>query len=76
MIQVADAGHGISEDQIQQVFDPFYTTKPAGRGNGLGLVVVKGIVDEHGGTIEVDSEPEQGTEFTIRLPHTTVPEES
>ena len=68
VVRIVDAGHGISDDQIQNIFDPFYTTKPAGRGNGLGLVVVKGIVEEHGGTIDVVSELDQGTEFILRLP--------
>ena len=67
-VRVADTGAGIPSDQIESIFEPFYTTKPAGRGNGLGLVVVKGIVDEHNGSIEVKSEDGAGTEFTVRLP--------
>jgi two-component system NtrC family sensor kinase len=50
------------------VFEPFYTTKEAGHGNGLGLVVVKGIVEDHGGDIEVISEVDGGSEFVIRIP--------
>jgi signal transduction histidine kinase len=50
------------------VFEPFFTTKPAGRGSGLGLVVAKGIVSDHGGTIAVASTPGRGTEFKILLP--------
>ena len=65
---VADSGHGMSRDVIAKVFDPFFTTKEFGKGTGLGLTVVKGIIEEHSGTIEVESEPEQGTTFTICLP--------
>lgn len=68
VIRVRDTGSGIAANQVNSIFEPFYTTKQAGRGNGLGLVVVSGIVDEHGGTIEVQSELDQGTEFTLRLP--------
>ncbi len=67
-VRITDPGIGISGDQLENIFDPFYTTKPAGRGNGLGLVVVKGIVDEHEGSIDVRSSPGEGTEFAIRLP--------
>jgi signal transduction histidine kinase len=50
------------------MFEPFFTTKPAGRGSGLGLVVAKGIVADHGGHIDVTSEVGRGTQFVIRLP--------
>ncbi len=53
---------------MRRVFDPFYTTKEAGRGTGLGLSVAYGIVEEHGGWIEVRSEPAAGTTFTVFLP--------
>jgi signal transduction histidine kinase len=66
--RVKDSGAGIPSNQIDSIFEPFYTTKPAGRGNGLGLVVVKGIMDEHNGTVDVHSEDGVGTEFTIRFP--------
>jgi len=68
MLCVSDSGNGMTGDELANIFDPFYTTKAAGHGNGLGLVVVQNIVEEHAGEIEVQSEPGQGSEFTIRLP--------
>ena len=56
------------EENLGKVFDPFYTTKEAGQGHGLGLSVVRSIVSEHGGEIEVQSEVDSGTEFRILLP--------
>jgi signal transduction histidine kinase len=67
-IEVSDSGAGISERDAQHIFDPFFTTKPAGEGNGLGLSVARGIVTEHGGTIEVRSQPSIGTTFRVVLP--------
>ncbi len=63
-----DTGLGIPQDQITKIFDPFFTTKPVGEGTGLGLTVVHGIIQEHNGTIRVNSLPNQGTTFTISLP--------
>lgn len=68
VVQVADSGAGIAPEDLRRVFDPFYTTKEAGRGTGLGLSVAYGIVEEHGGWIEVRSEPAAGTTFTVFLP--------
>jgi signal transduction histidine kinase len=67
-IVFADTGTGIPADQTDRIFDPFFTTKPAGQGNGLGLVVAKGIVGDHGGQIAVESDVGKGTTFTVRLP--------
>jgi signal transduction histidine kinase len=67
-IRVADDGVGIASQDLEHLFKPFFTTKPAGRGSGLGLVVAQGIVIDHGGRIEVHSEPGHGTEFVIELP--------
>jgi signal transduction histidine kinase len=67
-IRVRDSGAGIPQDKLDSIFDPFYTTKEAGHGNGLGLVVVKGIVEDHGGEIAVTSREGEGTEFLVRLP--------
>ena len=67
-IEVSDQGVGVAAQDVERLFEPFFTTKPAGRGNGLGLMVVDGIVADHGGQIAVDSEPDRGTTFTIHLP--------
>jgi two-component system NtrC family sensor kinase len=65
---IEDTGTGIAPDALAKIFEPFYTTKPRGKGTGLGLLVTRGIVVEHGGTIDVQSEPGKGTTFRIRLP--------
>jgi signal transduction histidine kinase len=67
-LTVADTGHGIPPDVLPKIFEPFVTTKERGKGTGLGLTVVLGIVQEHGGSITVDSTPGQGTTFTLLLP--------
>jgi signal transduction histidine kinase len=68
LVRVADNGHGIPSQELTRIFEPFYTTKPAGRGSGLGLVVARAIVRDHGGAIQVTSEGGQGTEFIVTLP--------
>ena len=67
-LAVRDTGAGIPADLIGKVFDPFFTTKPVGEGTGLGLTICHRIVEEHGGTIDVESEPGKGTTFIIKLP--------
>ena len=67
-LTVADTGHGIPRDVVKKVFEPFFTTKEFGKGTGLGLTVVKGIIEEHQGSIAVQSEEGKGTTFTIQLP--------
>ncbi len=67
-LTVADTGHGIAQQDLPKIFDPFFTTKETGKGTGLGLTVVKGIIDEHGGSIQVESDSGKGTTFTISLP--------
>jgi signal transduction histidine kinase len=67
-IRIQDNGSGMPLDIIEQIFNPFFTTKPTGQGTGLGLSICSDIIREHGGTIEVVSEPEQYTEMVIGLP--------
>jgi len=67
-IEVQDTGHGISQENMRRLFTPFFTTKVKGKGVGLGLAVVYGIIQRHKGRIEVQSKEEEGTTFTIHLP--------
>ncbi len=67
-IEVADNGRGIAKENLTKIFDPFFSTKQEGKGLGLGLSVVYGIIDRHKGTIVAESEVGKGTIFTIQLP--------
>jgi two-component system NtrC family sensor kinase len=67
-ISVTDNGIGISPENIKKIFSPFFTTKPLGKGTGLGLSVCYGIVDSLGGAMEVTSQKNEGTTFSVRLP--------
>lgn len=69
-IQIADTGPGIPPDVLPHIFEPFFTTKDEGEGTGLGLSLVYGIVENHGGKIKALSEPGQGATFVIKLPVT------
>ncbi len=68
LIQITDSGHGISKQDIDKIFDPFYTTSPVGRGSGLGLSISYSIVKQHNGVIEVESKEGNGCTFTVRFP--------
>ncbi len=68
-IRVSDSGCGIAPDQLDRIFEPFYSTKEVGAGTGLGLSTVYGIVSQTGGFVEVESEEGKGSSFSIYLPH-------
>ncbi len=72
---LVDTGHGIDQKHLSRIFEPFYSTKGDGKGVGLGLSMVYGIIREHNGNIEVSSEPGQGTSFRITLPSKPLPHE-
>ena len=67
-IKISDNGSGIAKEHLEQLFNPFFTTKPEGEGTGLGLSITFNIIEEHCGSINVESEVGVGTCFTIKLP--------
>jgi signal transduction histidine kinase len=73
VIRIRDDGKGIPANIQKKIFDPFFTTKPVGSGTGLGLSISYGIIEQHGGTIAVDSEVGKGTTFTVKLPTQNMP---
>jgi two-component system, NtrC family, sensor kinase len=68
LAEVTDSGSGIAPEHLSMIFDPFFTTKEVGKGTGLGLSICYGILERHGGRIEVTSEPGNGTTMTVFLP--------
>ena len=68
LVSVGDTGCGIPPELRERIFDAFFTTKPAGEGTGLGLEIVRKIIEKHGGRIAVESEVGRGSTFTVSLP--------
>lgn len=67
-VRVEDTGYGITPAQMSKIFDPYFTTKQGKSGTGLGLYITKKVIEDHNGSIKVDSTPQHGSTFTIRLP--------
>jgi two-component system NtrC family sensor kinase len=74
-VDISDTGDGIPPHILGSIFNPFFTTKPTGKGTGLGLAVSRGIIEKHGGDIEVKSRPREGATFTVHLPIVPIPAE-
>ncbi|HEX7552160.1 MAG TPA: ATP-binding protein, partial [Geothrix sp.] len=68
-LAVGDTGLGMTPEVMQRAMEPFFTTKPVGKGTGLGLALVYGVMKSHGGKVEIRSEPGQGTEILLSFPH-------
>ena len=68
VLTVSDTGEGIPPENVTKIFDPFFTTKAEGKGVGLGLAVLYGIIEAHGGEVEVKSRVGEGTTFIITMP--------
>jgi two-component system NtrC family sensor kinase len=68
ILKFTDTGPGVAPEITEKIFEPFFTTKPVGVGTGLGLSVVYGVIQRHGGTVEVESHPGRGATFIVRLP--------
>jgi len=70
-LEFADTGTGIEATNLDMIWEPFFTTKPAGKGTGLGLPICRRTIEEHGGAIAVESTPGTGTRVLIKLPATS-----
>jgi signal transduction histidine kinase len=75
LVRVTDTGDGISPEDLGKIFDPFYTKAPPGKGTGLGLSICYSIVDQHKGSISVESQSGKGSTFTVKLPSLSPGEE-
>jgi nitrogen-specific signal transduction histidine kinase/ActR/RegA family two-component response regulator len=75
-VAVEDNGHGMTPEVLAKVMDPFFSTKPVGRGTGLGMSMASGVIKAHGGFMEVSSQPGQGTLVTFRIPRIPAPAET
>ena len=75
LLRVTDTGEGISREDLDKIFDPFFTKAPLGKGTGLGLSICNSIVDQHGGSISVESQSGKGSTFTVKLPSLSATEE-
>ena len=69
-IEFADTGEGIAAEHLEKLWEPFFTTKPEGKGTGLGMAICRRIVEEHGGVIAIDSKVAEGTSVRVRFPAT------
>ena len=76
LVRVTDTGEGISAEDLGKIFDPFYTKAPPGKGTGLGLSICYSIVEQHKGSISVDSQSGKGSTFTVKLPSLSPTEEA
>ena len=68
LLRVTDSGEGISPEDLDKIFDPFFTRAPLGKGTGLGLSICHSIVDQHGGSVSAESQSGKGSTFTVKLP--------
>jgi signal transduction histidine kinase len=75
-ISVEDNGPGVPPEALPHIFEPFFSTKDSGRGTGLGLAIAQDIVERHGGTIRVETEPEAGSRFRVQLPLRSPPSDA
>ena len=68
LLTVRDSGHGMAQETMEHIFEPFYTTKVVGQGTGLGLAIAKAVVEAHGGTIGATSQLKHGSVFYFNVP--------